>query len=246
MRPKLFRFLSSLFIVLLLSVAALNVSAQAEIPNPPHDGRVLDNLGWFTSAQKTELNTLIMRLDTDTTAEIAVVTLNDCGDDHPKFRNDLFRTWGIGKKSQNNGFLLLVCWQDGSASRTIEQEVGYGLEGVLTDTFVRSTSQQNFNPIWPKKGQSDTEAATQQVISSGKAAEALITIIKAYDTELRKYYADPQNYKPEAASGLSRPFWLGLPLWFWLLVALVIIIFAAVVRSTRIWRFQLFWRIEWL
>jgi uncharacterized protein len=41
----------------------------------------------------------------------------------------LFEKWGIGKKAQDNGILLLVSMQD----RALKIEVGYGLEGIITD-----------------------------------------------------------------------------------------------------------------
>ncbi len=51
------------------------------------------------------------------------------------FANDLFRSWGVGKKGQDNGVLLLLVIND----RKSRIEVGYGLEPDLPDGFVGDT-----------------------------------------------------------------------------------------------------------
>lgn len=62
--------------------------------------------------------------------EIAVVTITSLGgDDIESYANTLFREWGIGTREYNNGVLLLVAVEE----RRMRIEVGYGLEGALTD-----------------------------------------------------------------------------------------------------------------
>jgi uncharacterized protein len=52
------------------------------------------------------------------------------------------REWGIGSKSENNGVLILLAVED----RSIRVEVGYGLEGTITDSmsgrFIREASEE--------------------------------------------------------------------------------------------------------
>ena len=47
------------------------------------------------------------------------------------YANKLFRTWGIGKKNEDNGLLIFLAIND----RNWRVEVGRGLEGVVPDTF---------------------------------------------------------------------------------------------------------------
>jgi uncharacterized protein len=47
------------------------------------------------------------------------------------YANALFRAWGLCEKQKNNGVLLLVAPND----RKMRIEVGYGLEGILTDAL---------------------------------------------------------------------------------------------------------------
>ena len=59
-----------------------------------------------------------------------VVTVNSLdGDAIEDYANKLFRQYGIGDSKKNNGVLILLSIQD----RKCRIEVGYGLEGTLTD-----------------------------------------------------------------------------------------------------------------
>lgn len=69
-------------------------------------------------------------LEDVTTAQVVVVTMAGIGDKSlEEYTLGLFRDWGIGQKDKNNGVLIFVDIE-GRQSRI---EVGYGLEGVLTD-----------------------------------------------------------------------------------------------------------------
>ena len=62
--------------------------------------------------------------------QIVVVTVNNLeGQDIETYATDLFRKFGIGDAKENNGLLILISLQE----RKIRIEVGYGLEGVITD-----------------------------------------------------------------------------------------------------------------
>lgn len=53
------------------------------------------------------------------------------GDEIEPYANALFRAWGLGEKQKNNGVLLLVAPNE----HKMRIEVGYGLEGTLTDAL---------------------------------------------------------------------------------------------------------------
>ncbi len=53
------------------------------------------------------------------------------GEEIEPYANELFRTWKLGEKTKNNGVLLLVAPNE----RRVRIEVGYGLEGTLTDAL---------------------------------------------------------------------------------------------------------------
>lgn len=123
-----------LLMVFLITAGAVLVRAERpeEIPNP----KTRDNT-WVTDLTGTlrpqtiqQLNQIIDALETETTAEIAVVVVHSLeGQEIEEFAHDLFQRWGIGKKGKDNGVLLL--WSTGD--RRIRIEVGYGLEAILPD-----------------------------------------------------------------------------------------------------------------
>ena len=89
-----------------------------------------DYAGVFSATNKALLESYLQQVQTRTTVEIAVVALKSLdGGEISDFANRLFEKWGIGKKGKDNGVLLLAAIED----RKVRIEVGYGLEGVLTD-----------------------------------------------------------------------------------------------------------------
>lgn len=69
-------------------------------------------------------------LEETTTAEIAVLTIATLEDDDLEgYANKVFREWGIGQEESDNGLLILIVSDDHKA----RIEVGYGLEGRVTD-----------------------------------------------------------------------------------------------------------------
>jgi len=91
---------------------------------------VNDYAGVFSATNRALLENHLQQVQTRTTVEIAVVALKSLdGGEISDFANRLFEKWGIGKKGKDNGVLLLAAIED----RKVRIEVGYGLEGVLTD-----------------------------------------------------------------------------------------------------------------
>src|SRR5215468_1283350 len=66
--------------------------------------------------------------------QLVVATVSSLeGQEIEPYANALFRNWQLGEKSKNNGVLLLVAPKE----RRVRIEVGYGLEGTLTDAISR-------------------------------------------------------------------------------------------------------------
>lgn len=141
-------------ILVLRGSAAHAQGSQPPIPAQPPDGTyILDEMDWLAESQEASINSIISRLDNEGIAEIAVVTLNDCGSDKKAFRKSLFDTWGIGHKDDNDGLLILVCWYAGDpALRSVEQLYGPGLNGVLNSTQTDQVAQDKFVPAFQRAG----------------------------------------------------------------------------------------------
>jgi len=117
----------------LLCVAAASLllsAAFAEAPMPEYVGRINDFANVIDQANRQRIAQVISDLEAQTTAEMAVVTVNSLqGEDIEGYANRLFNKWGIGKKGKDNGILLLVAVAD----HKLRIEVGYGLEGTIPD-----------------------------------------------------------------------------------------------------------------
>ncbi len=108
----------------------LAAAAAAAITFPPLSGRVVDEAGILPQAVKERISKKLENLEKESTDQFVVVTLKSLdGYDIADYGYRLGRHWGIGRKEKNNGVLLIVAPND----RKVRIEVGYGLEGVLTD-----------------------------------------------------------------------------------------------------------------
>lgn len=97
---------------------------------PQPTGYVVDQAGLIESSDKENIENWIRQLQEKTTAQVAVVTVPTTGGVPVEdYAVKLFERFAIGQKGKDNGVLLLVASQD----RAMRIEVGYGLEGVLTD-----------------------------------------------------------------------------------------------------------------
>jgi uncharacterized protein len=94
-------------------------------------GFVNDFAGMMSGSEISGLEEKLIAFEKETSNEISVVTVNSLeGDYIENFAVELFKEWGIGKKDKDNGVLILVSRED----REMRIEVGYGLEGALTDS----------------------------------------------------------------------------------------------------------------
>lgn len=104
--------------------------ALAQPQVPPLTGRVVDRAELLDARQEAELTQLLANHEQATGDQLVVVTLPDLGGRSIEETGlALGREWGIGQKGRDNGALLIVA----QAERRIRIEVGYGLEGRLTD-----------------------------------------------------------------------------------------------------------------
>lgn len=123
--------------VLVRAVAALCLclfvaAAQAAPEFPKLTGRVVDAAGMLSVEQRQRLDSQLEAHENASSNQLVVVTVPDLGGyDIESYGYQLGRHWGIGQKQENNGVLLIVAQQE----RKVRIEVGYGLEGTLTDAL---------------------------------------------------------------------------------------------------------------
>jgi uncharacterized protein len=131
-----------------LLLLLLAMGALAEPRFPPLSGRVVDNAGLLAGNARA-LEGELARFEQASGIQLVVVTLPDLqGYTIEEFGYRLGRHWGIGRRGENNGVLLIVA----QAERRVRIEVGYGLEGALTDAIAASIIHDEIVPRF-KRGQ---------------------------------------------------------------------------------------------
>jgi uncharacterized protein len=99
---------------------------------PALTGRVVDDAGVIPAATRQNLDAKLKELEDKSGIQLVVATVKSLqGGDIETFANQLFRTWKLGEAKKNNGALLLVA----PTEHKVRIEVGYGLEGTLTDAL---------------------------------------------------------------------------------------------------------------
>lgn len=127
---------------------------------PALTGRVVDNANLLSAQSRSALTELLAQHEQQTSNQVVVVTLAElAGYDIADYGYQLGRHWQIGQKDKDNGVLLIVS----IAERKIRIEVGYGLEGALTDAL---SSQIIRNEITPAFKQGDYERGINQGVDA--------------------------------------------------------------------------------
>jgi len=117
-------------IILILTLLLSTLFADITQYFPKLDGRVVDTANLLSSNTKEKITVTLKEHEDKTSNQIVVVILNSLhGYDIADYSYQLGRFWGIGQKDLNNGVLLVIALEE----KKLRIEVGYGLEGALTD-----------------------------------------------------------------------------------------------------------------
>ena len=126
------RFAPRLATLLVLAVFAAGAAALAAPTFPALSGRVVDGAGLLPADTRTALDVKLQELENKSGIQLVVATLSSLqGIEIEPFANGLFRAWKLGEAKANTGVLLLVAPNE----KRVRIEVGYGLEGTLTDAL---------------------------------------------------------------------------------------------------------------
>lgn len=159
-------------LALLLAAGA----AWAELTFPALTGRVVDAAHVLPPATVSALDAKLAAQEAKTSDQLVVATVPSLqGTSVEDYANRLFRAWQIGQAQKNNGILLLVA----PSERKVRIEVGYGLEGILTDA-VASTIIRN------------------AVVPAFKAGDMAGGIVKGTDAILEILNLDPEEARDRA------------------------------------------------
>ncbi|MEZ5710675.1 MAG: TPM domain-containing protein [Blastomonas sp.] len=193
----------------MLLVAALALPAHAQ-NFPELTGRVVDNAELLDEAQEAALSARLEALEGQSGRQLVVATIPNLeGYEIEDYGYRLGREWGIGDKERNDGTLLIVAPNE----RKVRIEVGYGLEGIMTDALSSIIIQ---NDILPRFRDNDYPGG----INAG--ADAIISQLTLPEDEARAYAAQvgEDQRSSEGSGNFGMLIFWGFILFFFILPAI--------------------------
>lgn len=119
-----------IFLFFILELLAIAATLGITVPKPTMYKYINDYVGIVEKEIAEKIISIGKELEDKTGAQITAVVIKTIGSTTiEEYAVELFRKWGIGQKGKDNGVLLLVAIGD----RELRIEVGYGLEGAVTD-----------------------------------------------------------------------------------------------------------------
>ncbi|MEJ0031577.1 MAG: TPM domain-containing protein [Bacteroidota bacterium] len=185
--------LSALFLI--YTVLALAQYTPESVPNTKlvNNSYVSNPDHLIKESTVAEIDSVLSRLEKQTSAQVAVVVLNSIGDaSDVDFSQSLFNLWGIGQ-ANSNGLLILVV----DNPHVLRFHTGYGLEGALPDKICKDIQRDKIVPSF-KEGDYDT---------------GLLNGVN----EVSKILTDP-NYKAELAASQETDTTTGSPIMVYLMI----------------------------
>ena len=167
------RLIGNTLLTLLTAAGLLLAAASARAQNfPALTGRVVDAANIIPADVEARLDQKLAALETQSRRQLVVTTLPSLeGYEISDYGYRLGRNWGIGSKDKNDGALLIIAPNE----RKLRIEVGYGLEGIITDGLSSLIIQDQILPKFkagdmPGGIEAGTDAlVTQLTLPEGEA-----------------------------------------------------------------------------
>jgi len=144
------------------------LGAQTDVfpPKPEPAVYVHDFSNWLDRNQVAMLEEKLRRYHDSTSTQLVVMIRPDLGDyDKSSYAIELGNRWGIGKKSKNNGVVMLI--KSEQPDRGIFIATGYGTEGALPDILAGQIIRNTMGPFFrEKKYYEGIDAGTNEIIKA--------------------------------------------------------------------------------
>ena len=183
---------------------AVALAAAANENLPPLSGRVVDQAQVLSAGERATLEAKLAELESKSGIQLVVATVSSLdGEEIEPYANALFRAWKLGEAKKNNGVLFLVA----PNQHRVRIEVGYGLEGTLTDA---TSSVIIANAVAPRFKAGDFDGGV------ARGVEDIVTVLTTDAADWQK--------KPELRAEANPSFTNALPALFFLAIFLFIFI----------------------
>ena len=154
-----------------LAVGAADAPKDGLVPVPALTSAVTDQTGTLSASERQALESKLRDWEARTTNQLAVLIVPTTAPEPiEQYTLRVAEAWKIGQKGKDNGAVLLVAKND----KRIRIEVGYGLEGVLTDITSRRIIAENIAPEFSKGNfAAGINAGVDRIIAVVDAGEPL-------------------------------------------------------------------------
>jgi uncharacterized protein len=157
-----------------LAVAAALTIAWAANDFPALTARVVDQAGVLSATTRADLDRKLASLEQKSGIQLVVATVATLGGQEIEpYANDLFRQWKLGEAKKNNGVLFLIA----PKQHRVRIEVGYGLEGTLTDAISKIII---LNAVAPRFKAGDFDGGVS------RGVDDIITVLTTDSSEWQK------------------------------------------------------------
>jgi uncharacterized protein len=208
---RVFSFLLVIFTFFLFG--GKGFAEEIKIPAPVGDIYVQDFANVLNEQEKAELINIGRTIEDQTTAQVAVLTVDTIGDRSiEEFSNEAFRQYGVGTKKENNGVLLVLALND----RKVRIEVGYGLEGRLPDGKTGRILDENAIPFLQNKQPDRAIVETYKVLAN--------EVLKEYGKEGLQTTDSGQQATSDNGQKAAESKGIGIPTWLIILIVIVVVI----------------------
>jgi uncharacterized protein len=128
-----------------LALSTWGVLPAHALDVPALDARVNDYAALLDDAHRQSLESKLATYEQATGHQFVLLTVPTLdGDALEDFSIRAVEKWKLGAKGRDDGLLLLVAFQD----RKLRIEVGYGLEGEITDAFTAGVIREVLAPAF--------------------------------------------------------------------------------------------------
>ena len=173
-------------ILFVLAALVLLVGPAAAQTFPKLSGRVVDEAHLLSPEQTAALDAKLAALETQSQRQMVIATIPSLeGYEIEDYGYRLGRAWGIGDKQRNDGVLLIVA----PSEHKVRIEVGYGLEGILTDALTSIIISRDVVPRFKANDYPGGIAA---------ATDQLIAQLQLPEDEARKVAASAEQEQRKA------------------------------------------------
>ena len=194
--------------LILAFLAAISLASAAEPVFPTLTGPIVDEAQIIDAAHRSAIQSKLADLDAKTGRQLVVVTLKSLqGYEIEDYGYRLGRAWAIGDKDKNTGALLIVAPNE----RRVRIEVGYGLEGTLTDAISRLIIE---NAILPRFRVNDYAGGIE------RGVDDIVQVLTGDAEDFKRRANERDGRGPAGDEGMQDFLWIALILGLWLFTML--------------------------